>query len=102
MKPVIDLLVCLRRHELTACAAQKQMSPREKTALDTQVALVRGTLPEYVLAHYDRVKRSKRADEACPVLVAMATLVNAYRALPPRKRRTLTSFFDLAEYSPRR
>lgn len=102
MKPVIDLLVCLRRHELTADTADRQMSPRERQALKTQLALVRDTIPRYVLSHYDRLKRGKRGAEACPMLLAMATLVFAYRALPVRKRRGLTSFFDLAAYSPRR
>jgi len=99
MKPVIDLLVSLRRHELTARTAHDQMSPCEESALSTLSALVRGTIPGYVLSHYDRLKRSKRGAEACPMLLAMATLVEAYRALPARKRRSLTSFFDLAKYS---
>jgi len=55
MKPVIDLLVCLRRHELTACTAHDQKNPREESALNTLSALVRGAIPEYVLGHYDRL-----------------------------------------------
>lgn len=102
MKPVVDLLVSLRRHELTARNAIGQMSPNEKSALDVQLALVRDTVPQFVLGHYDRLKRTRRGIEACPVVLAMATLVDTYRDLPPGKRRTLSSFFDLAGYSPRR
>ncbi len=96
MKPVVDLLVSLRRHELTARGAGRQMSPCERAALQTQLALVRETVPPFVLRHYDRLKRTERASDACPLLLAMATLVHTYRALPTRKRRALTSFFDLS------
>jgi hypothetical protein len=101
MKPLIHLLICLRRHEVTARAAKRQMSPREMSALKTQLALVRGAIPDYVLNRYDRLKRSKFVLEECPVLLAMATLVFTYQALPARKRRALTSFIDLAAYSGR-
>ena len=91
MKSIIPLLVCLRRHEFTARAAKRQMSPGEKSTLKTQLALVRGTIPDYVLKRYDQLKRSKFGLQESPVLLAMATLVYTYQALPARKRRDLTS-----------
>jgi len=101
MKPVIDLLVTLRRHELTARVAHHQMSPKEESALSVQLALVRDTVPRYILKHYDTLKREERVLGERPALLAMATLVSAYQALPRRKRRSISSFFDLATYSPR-
>ena len=77
------------------------MSPREEFALATQLALVRGTIPGYVLKHYDALKRHRRVLGERPALLAMGALVSAYQALPPRKRREMSSFFDLAGYCPR-
>ena len=103
MHAIIDLLVCLHRHEQTARMAAHQMSPGELLALKLQAALVRGTLPQYVLDHYDALKQSEPDLADCPAALAMATLVSVYRALPSHRRRALTSFFDLAGYSaPRR
>lgn len=99
MQAILDLLVCLNRHESTALTAAQQMSPREQTALETRLALVRSTIPKYVLAHYDLLKESEPELGECPAALAMATLVSVYRALPARKRRAMTSFFDLAGYS---
>lgn len=102
MSAIIDLLVCLHRHETTARAAASQMSPRERSALQIQLALVRDTIPKFVLSHYESLKREEPVLDECPAAIAMATLVSAYRALPPRKRHSLTSFFDLAGYRVRR
>jgi hypothetical protein len=101
MKPINPLLVCLRRHEFTARAAKRQMSPGEKSTLKTQWALIRGTIPDYVLKRYDQLKRSKFGLQESPVLLAMATLVSTYQALPARRRRALTSCIDLAAHSAR-
>lgn len=101
MPAIIDLLVCLHRHETTARAAGRQMSPRERTALQIQLELVRGTIPKFVLNHYESLKRTEPVLDECPAAIAMATLVSAYRALPARKRHSLTSFFDLAGYAAR-
>ena len=101
MQAMIDLLICLERHEHTADTAMRQMSPGERSALGTQTDLVRGTIPNHVLRHYKRVKRAEPDLAECPAALAMATLVSAYRALPSRKRHSLTSFFDLAEGSAR-
>jgi hypothetical protein len=101
MQAMIDLLICLRRHEWTARTAAAQMSPRERTALRIQLDLVRDSIPEFVLGHYERVQRRQTVLDECPAALAMATLVSAYQALPPRKRHSLHSFFDLATYSSR-
>ena len=101
MQALIDLLVCLRRHEYTATTAIEQMSPREQSALKMQLALVRTTIPKYVLKRYDRIKRNEPVLVECPAALAMATLVSVYRSLPTRKRKTMSSFFDLAGYSAR-
>ncbi len=101
MKSLLDLLISLRRHELTALTAHGQMSPREAFALKTRLGLVRGTIPSHILQHYDALKRKKRIAGERPALLAMETLVATYQGLPIRKRRTMTSFFDLAGYSPR-
>ncbi|HWQ91524.1 MAG TPA: hypothetical protein VN673_07615 [Clostridia bacterium] len=78
------------------------MSPRERCALQTQLDLVRDTVPKYVLDHYELLRRSEPDLGECPAALAMATLVSVYRALPARKRRTITSFFDLAGCRVRR
>lgn len=101
MPAIIDLLVCLHRHETTARAAARQMSPLERSALQFQLALVRDTIPKFVLSHYESLKRKEPVLDECPAAIAMATLVSAYRALPARKRHALTSFFDLAGYRVR-
>ncbi len=102
MQPILNLLVCLHRHESTAQTAEHQLSPCEKSALQTQLALLRDTVPHYVLDHYDQIKQHNPMSKECPAVLAMATLVSVYRALPARKRWAMTSFFDLAGYSPRR
>lgn len=101
MQAMIDLLVSLHRHESTARMASPQMSPREQYILQTEIQLVRDSIPKYVLEHYDLLKESEPILDECPSALAMATLVSVYRALPARKRRTMTSFFDLAGYTPR-
>ncbi len=101
MQALIDLLVSLHRHESTARTAGQQMSPRERFTLQTQLSLVRDTIPKCVLNQYEQLKRSEPVLSECPAALAMATLVSTYRALPVRKRRTMTSFFDLAGYSVR-
>ncbi len=94
---MIDLLVSLHRHERTAATALEQMTPRECSALEVRTELVRSTLPEYVLEHHELVKQTEPVLEECPAALAMATLVSVYRALPRKKRRAMTSFFDLAQ-----
>jgi len=101
MQTLIDLLVCLHRHESTARAAARQMSPRERCLLETQIALVRDAIPKRVLDRYDRVKRREPVLEQCPAAMAMATLVSVCRTLPTQKRRNLNSFFELTGGSSR-
>jgi hypothetical protein len=101
MQAIIDLLVCLHRHEYTARAAGHEMSPRERSTLQTQLTLVRGIIPQYVLRHYELLKRREPVLDECPAALAMATLVSVYRALPARKRRAMSSLFDLTGYSAR-
>ncbi|HYG33740.1 MAG TPA: hypothetical protein VEC99_03090 [Clostridia bacterium] len=98
---MIDLLVCLHRHEITAHKAFRQMSPGERIALQTHIELVRGAIPRFVLNHYEQLKSRCLMLHESPTLLAMATLVSAYQALPPRKRHSLNSFFALAGYSMR-
>jgi hypothetical protein len=101
MQTLLDLLICLYRHERTARAAGRQMSPREQCALEKRLTLVRGTIPTYVLDHYELLKRNEPELGDCPAALAMATLVSAYQSLPARKRRAMTTFFDLATYPAR-
>lgn len=77
------------------------MSPRERGALMLQMDLVRGSIPQFILGHYQRMRRSEAVLDRCPAALAMAALVSAYRALPPRKRHSMHSFFDLAGYPAR-
>ena len=62
---------------------------------------MRGTIPKPVLEHYELLKQKEPLLVECPAALAMAALVSTYRALPVRKRRSMTSFFDLAGYSAR-
>jgi hypothetical protein len=101
MQAMIDLLVSLHRHESTARAALPQMSPHEQAVLSTEIDLVRDSIPKYVLEHYNLTLRSEPELGECPGALAMATLVSVYRALPAKKRRAMSSFFDLAGYRPR-
>ncbi len=93
---MIDLLVCLHRHEHTATLASSQMTARERLALQTRIELVRDTIPRYVLDHYDLLKTNEPTLGECPAALAMATLVGVYRSLPAHDRQGNTSFFDLA------
>lgn len=99
MQAMLELLVSLHRHERTVERAARQMSPLERTALDMQLELVRSTIPKYVLDHYELLKESEPVLAECPAALAMATLVSVYRALPARKRRSLSSFFDVPSRS---
>ncbi|MBI4664047.1 MAG: hypothetical protein HY735_35065 [Verrucomicrobia bacterium] len=97
MKPMLDLLIELRRAEGTEQAVRKgHLTPREAEAVQIRLRLLRDTIPRPVLAQYAALKVSAPDLLDCPAILAMATLVAAYRGLSPRKRKKLNSFFDLA------
>ena len=105
MKPMLDLLIELQRAEGTKqLASRGYLSPREGEAARIHLRLLRDTIPEPVLTCYEALKVTALDLASCPAILAMAALVATYRALSPRKRRKLTSFFDLAgcRTSPRR
>jgi hypothetical protein len=100
MKTMLNLLT--RLVEMRRCCERAKQNPYltsgEKAAARFFKGLVRGCLPDSVLATYDRMKETETELLESPEVLAMAVLVSTYRSSSPAKRRRLLSHF--ADPSP--
>jgi hypothetical protein len=100
MKTMLNLLT--RLVEMRRCCERAKENPHlsdgEKAAARLFKSLVRGCLPDSVLATYDRMKETEPELTECPEVFAMAVLVFTCRGSYPAKRSELLSHF--ADPSP--
>lgn len=95
MKTMLELVI--RLHEMRCCCDRVRHNPQltigEKAVACSHKQIVRECLPQEVLVHYDRMKRTERELFSCPEVFAMAVLVSAYRRLSPSRRSKLVAHF---------
>jgi len=95
MKTMLSLLT--RLAEMRLCCERTERNPHlsdgEKAAPRLFKSLVRGCLPDSVLATYDWMKVIEPELSECPEVFAMAVFVFTYRVSSPAKRRELLSHF---------
>ena len=89
LNPLTRLVEMRRYSERTQ--KTPHLSDGEKAAAWLFEDLVRGCLPETVLATYDRMKETEPELLGCPEVFAMTVLVAAYRSVSSARRNELLS-----------